>query len=119
LVGVPESVMVFDSLAGCSYIEAYGTAESDDIFEIEVDRSVLIDPVEMVWNVTYELGDTGTEEQPSSSVSVHLDSAGDLFDLEQLVSEWLWVGDAGSIAEDLSGDGRVDFADFAIFAEGW
>ena len=43
----------------------------------------------------------------------------DLGDLARLVDRWLWLGPEGTIPEDLNGDGIVNFADIAIFANNW
>jgi hypothetical protein len=41
----------------------------------------------------------------------------DFEDLAKLLGQWLWVGPAGSIPEDITGDGIVNLADLAEIAE--
>lgn len=40
-------------------------------------------------------------------------------DLAELVDNWLWTGDLGSIKEDFTGDKIVNLTDFAKLAENW
>jgi hypothetical protein len=129
LSGAPENVTVLDGIVTCSYIGAHRKVFSTDTFEIEVDRSVLIDPVEIVWNVTYETTDGGQSQHTYmsnfdfgiSGISGDITGEGnvDIEDLGMLLRQWLWEGEPGEIEEDLTGDGKVDFSDVAKLGEHW
>ncbi len=64
----------------------------------------------------------GTAVQPGSSVNITA-SLGtltiDIEDLEEFVEHWLDSGCGTCGGADLSGDGDVDFEDFALFAQNW
>jgi len=38
-------------------------------------------------------------------------------DLAELLGQWLWIGQAGDVPEDITGDGIVNFRDFAELVE--
>jgi hypothetical protein len=50
---------------------------------------------------------------------LNYDAKIDSDDLIRLAGQWLWTGDAGSIAEDIVQDGTVNFLDFAVLAGDW
>ncbi len=131
LAEVPENVSILDGIAGCSYIEAHTPAVSNDTFEIEVDRSVIINPANMVWNITYETLD-GIQQQSYSmnnfdflpsimSGDITGDRLTNIDDLAVLANQWLQPPGIPSadIAPQPNGDGFVNFLDFAILAEEW
>jgi hypothetical protein len=68
-----------------------------------------------IYTITYEaVDDCGNVAVSSATVSI----PHDFRLLARIASRWLWSG-AGSIPEDLSGDGAVNLADIAKFAENW
>jgi len=98
---------------------------SADTCTFRVDRSKAIEPEKIVWKVRCERSDT------SMPIELTINGVGsgvlegpaegkiDFEDLEKLVGRWLWVGEAGSIPEDITGDGVVNLRDFAALAERW
>lgn len=129
LAEVPNNVTVIDGAAGCSFIGAHSSAISNDTFEIEIDRSVLINPVKMVWKITYELAGIGQQQEYMNSLDFvptadTLDLTGDgvtnMDDLFIFASQWLQPG-SGQSADiaPASADGIVNFLDFAVMAEHW
>jgi probable HAF family extracellular repeat protein len=99
------------------------SATSIDTCTFQVDRSKAIDPAKIIWWCKSEIADTGQTEQYTSSSIVILepeatigDGKVDLEDLAKLVGRWLWVGEAGSIPEDITSDGIVNLRDFAVLA---
>ena len=128
LTNVPENVTIVDGNVGCAFIEPFGTAESNDTFEIEVDRSTLIEPAEMTWHISYSYDDgTGrTIYETATSTTIFeqtADITGDgkvnIDDLALLVSKWLWQGQPGEIIQDIYQDGRVDLLDLCELATNW
>ncbi|MHC4095504.1 MAG: aryl-sulfate sulfotransferase [Planctomycetota bacterium] len=68
-----------------------------------------------IYTITYEaVDDCGNVAVSSATVSI----PHDFRLLARIASRWLWSG-AGRIPEDLSGDGNVNLADIAKFAENW
>ncbi len=68
-----------------------------------------------IYTITYEaVDDCGNVAVSSATVSI----PHDFRLLARIASRWLWSG-AGRIPEDLSGDGAVNLADIAKFAENW
>ena len=107
-----------------------GWADSVDTCAFEVDRTEAIDPAEIIWTSTCEMGDTGETVEQGGSSFVFLgmgNMAGDLTgddevdfeDFARLAGQWLWVGPEGGIPEDIIKDGTVNLADFAKLAEKW
>ena len=94
---------------------------SIDTCTFQVDRSVAIDPVKIVWKVKCQRADTGMplELTINGVSSSGLEGEGKIGfeDLAELAGQWLWVGPAGSIPEDVTGDGIVNLRDFAVLAE--
>ena len=132
LMEVPDNMTIIDSNVTFDYIEAWGSATSDDTCSFEVDRSQAIVPSEVIWQVTYEIADTGQAGQQMSSTMVQLEpislagditgeGAVDLEDLKVLAEQWLQPPGTPSadIAPLPNGDGIVNFLDFAVLAENW
>jgi hypothetical protein len=99
------------------------SATSIDTCTLQVDRSKAIEPEKIVWKVKCQRADTGMPlELTINGVSPGgLEGAAegkiDFEDLAEIASQWLWVGEAGSIPEDITGDGIVNLRDFAVLAE--
>jgi hypothetical protein len=69
-----------------------------------------------VYTITYQaVDDCGNTTVRSATVSI----PHDFKVLARIASRWLWSGPAGRIPEDLNGDGFVNLADVARFAENW
>jgi len=69
-----------------------------------------------IYTITYQaVDDCGNVTVRSATVSI----PHDFKVLARIAARWLWTGPAGRIQEDLNGDGIVNFADFARFAENW
>ena len=76
-----------------------GSADSVDTCTFQVDRTEAIDPAKIIWTSTCEMVDTGeTVEQGGSS--------------------FVFLG-LGYMAGDFTGDGEVDFEDFARLGRQW
>ncbi|MDH4239996.1 MAG: GPI anchored serine-threonine rich family protein, partial [Phycisphaerae bacterium] len=68
-----------------------------------------------IYTITYEaVDDCGNVAVSSATVSI----PHDFRLLARIASRWLWTG-AGRIPEDLNGDGSVNLADIANFADNW
>ena len=95
---------------------------STDTCTFQVDRSKAIEPEKIIWKVKCQRADTGMpiELTINGVGSGALDGADEgkigFEDLAKLAKRWLWVGEAGSIPEDITGDGIVNLADFAALA---
>jgi hypothetical protein len=81
-------------------IPAGATVISTDTFKIVVDRSILINSSRLVWELTYYTVASGDQVQ------------------QAMMSMMLSDIDAG-VSGDISGDGKVNFDDFAILAQQW
>jgi beta-lactam-binding protein with PASTA domain len=81
-------------------IPAGATVTSTDTFKIVVDRSTLINSSRLVWELTYYTVASGDQVQ------------------QAMMSMLLSDIDAG-VPGDISGDGKVNFDDFAILAGQW
>ena len=94
---------------------------SIDTCTFQVDRSKAIEPDKIVWQVKCQRADTGMplELTINGVSSSGLEGEGKIGfeDLAELAGQWLWVGPAGSIPEDVTGDGIVNLRDFAVLAE--
>jgi probable HAF family extracellular repeat protein/predicted outer membrane repeat protein len=94
---------------------------SIDTCTFQVDRSKAIEPDKIVWQVKCQRADTGMllELTINGVSSSGLEGEGKIGfeDLAELAGQWLWVGEAGSIPEDVTGDGIVNLRDFAVLAE--
>ncbi len=116
---------------GDTELETLGWVTSTDTCTFQVDRSMPIDPYEVVWKVRCEKVITGQQmeltvagvESPTSASPagsfMMFDEIPDFGDLAELSSQWLWTGPEGGIEEDVVPDGRIDLADFAEFARKW
>jgi hypothetical protein len=128
MIEAPENTVIIEPNVTFGDIE-FGTHQSItsiDTCTFQVDRSVAIDPDKIGWKVKCQRSDTGMplELTINGVASVGLESATndstvDLEDLAALAGQWLWVGEAGSIPEDIIGDGIINLADFAGFAQKW
>jgi len=120
MLKVSDNIIIIDPNASFGPIEASGSATSIDTCTFRVGRSKAIDPKRIFWWSTCELADSGQIIQRTLSSIVNLepeDTTGDSeVDLAGLADKWLWIGDAGSIKEDITGDGIVNLADFAAIA---
>jgi hypothetical protein len=123
-----QVVNVIDDEIFYPLIEANSTVDSssfEDYFTIEVDRSELISPGRLTWQVDYTRTDSSQMQMMSAAVPIEVtgdisgDGEVDFEDLWKLAEMWLWTGQAGEIAEDIFADGIVNFKDFAELAEGW
>jgi len=69
-----------------------------------------------LYTITYQaVDDCGNTAVRSATVSI----PHDFKMLARIASRWLWANPSGRIPEDLNGDGIVNLADFAKFAENW
>ncbi|MGB2806714.1 MAG: hypothetical protein WBC22_03170, partial [Sedimentisphaerales bacterium] len=69
-----------------------------------------------IYTITYQsVDDCGNTTVRSATVSI----PHDFRVLARIAARWLWTNRAGRIPEDLNGDGIVNLADFARFAENW
>jgi len=72
--------------------------------------------IDRIYTITYQaVDDYGNTTIRSAAVSI----PHDFKMLARIASRWLWSGPSGRIPEDLNGDGIVNLADFARFAENW
>jgi len=101
---------------------------SIDTCTFQVDRSKAIGPEKIVWKVKCQRSDTGMPlELTINGVSsgglesiysnLSTDEKIGLDDLAKLLGQWLWVGPAGSIPEDITVDGIVNLRDLAELVE--
>ncbi len=69
-----------------------------------------------IYTITYQaVDDCGNVTIRSAIVSI----PHDFKFLARIAARWLWTHQTGNIPEDLNGDGIVNFADFATFAQNW
>ena len=69
-----------------------------------------------VYTITYQaVDDYGNTTVRSATVSI----PHNFKVLARIAAQWLWTNPTGRIPEDLNGDGIVNLADFARFAENW
>jgi hypothetical protein len=120
----PENIIIIDPNVSFGPIEASGSATSIDTCTFRVDRSKAIDPTKIFWRSTCELEDNGQIIQHTLSSIINLEPEDTAVDsskvnLAGLVGKWLWVGKAGNIPEDITGDGIVNLVDFAELAQKW
>ncbi len=132
LVGVPDNMSIVDPCVTFVYIEAWGSATSEDTCIIDVNRIEPITPAEIVWRIAYEIAGSGEGMQQMSSTVVLLEPEGlasgditgegvvDIDDLARMADDWL---ESGSLADIYPappyGDDIVNFQDFAVLAENW
>jgi hypothetical protein len=119
MMQVPENMTIIEPNVTFGDIEfkTRQSITSIDTCMFQVDRSVAIDPDKIVWKVKCQRADTGQQiELTINGVdSSGLEGEGKI-DLAELVDKWLWTGNAGSIKEDITGDGIVNLADLAALA---
>lgn len=123
IVKASENMVIIDPNVAFGDIEI-GPGESTISFDtctFQVDRSEAIKPAKIIWKSTCEVINSGQEIPDAASGMSFLkleNIAGDSkVDLAELVSKWLWVGEAGGIPEDITGDGIVNLADLAELAQ--
>ncbi len=99
-----------------------GDGHTTDDIQINEDGSIYLRSErsgpgrDRVYTITYQaVDDCGNTTIRSATVSI----PHDLKVLARIAARWLWSGPAGRIPEDLNGDGFVNLADFARFAENW
>jgi len=132
LLSVSGNMEIIDSNVTFDYIEAWGSATSEDTCIFDVNRIELINPAEIVWQVTYDVVATGETMQQMSSTVVLLEPEGlasgditgegvvDIDDLARMADDWLQSGSLADIyPAPPYGDDIVNFQDFAILAENW
>ena len=97
-----------------------------DYFVIEVDRSKLIIPGRLTWQVDYTRTGTMAMQMMSAgflmgdnAVAGDITGEGkvDFYDIQALAGQWLKP--PGVPSADINGDNFVDFKDFALLAENW
>ncbi len=107
---------------GDTEFKKWESVTSIDTCTFRVDRSQPIDPKKIVWKVKCQRIDTGQplELTINGAGSSGLEGAAegkiDFEDLARLLGQWLRVGPAGSIPEDITGDGIINLADLAALA---
>jgi hypothetical protein len=122
IVNASENMVIIEPKVTYGDVEigAGESATSIDTCTFQVDRSEAIEPAKIIWKSTCQMTNSGQEIQDTASGMGFLrleNNAGDSkVDLAGLVDKWLWTGDAGSIKEDVTGDGIVNLADFAAIA---
>jgi len=122
IVKASENMVIIEPKVTFGDVEigAGESATSIDTCTFQVDRSEAIKPAKIIWKSTCVMTNSGQEIPDTISGMVFLrleNNAGNSkVDLAGLVDKWLWTGDAGSIKEDITGDGIVNLADFAAIA---
>jgi len=127
VISVTDDSVIFD------IIQAGQTAtSSNDTFSLVVDRSLLIEPGHLTWElIYYEAG--GQQGSQTMTMSLSADDLGftdvlgdvtgegivDIDDLIQLSNDWLQNNSIADIAPTPDGDGVVNLQDFAILAQHW
>jgi hypothetical protein len=123
---------VTDNLVSFDIIGTGQIATSTDTFKIVVDRSQLIEPGHLTWELIY-YAIAGQQGGQMMSVSLSLNDfegkiAGDISgdgkvnfeDLKILAEQWLQSpGTPSADIAPISTDGIVNFLDFAVLAENW
>ena len=129
LLAAPANVQIIDGVVIVGDVPAQMTVESTDTFTIQVDRSTLVSPLPISWQVTYLGGitqfttllDLGPPRLPAD---VNCDGRVDFDDINPFVlaltgadgyydeyPECAWLN------ADCNGDGLVDFDDINPFVE--
>jgi hypothetical protein len=119
MIQVPENMTIIEPNVTFGDIE-FGTRQSItsiDTCTFQVDRSQAIEPDKIVWKVKCQMADTGMPIELTCAGALADDGKIGFEDLAALAGQWLWVGPAGSIPEDVTGDGIVNLRDFAVLAE--
>jgi predicted outer membrane repeat protein len=98
-----------------------GSGNTKDDIQIGQDGSIYLrsersgTSSERIYTITYQaVDDSGNTAVRTATVSI----PHDFKVLARIAAQWLWAG-RGRIPEDLNGDGIVNLADFARFAENW
>ncbi|MCX5638982.1 MAG: hypothetical protein NTX52_15005, partial [Planctomycetota bacterium] len=130
LAKVPANMTIVDPQVSfaSTELEPGQSLTSIDTCTFRVDRSQPIDSAEIAWWVRCDIIDTGQTIQHTASSILYLEPENitgeltgegkiDFGDLAELAGQWLWVGPAGSVPEDITGDGIVNLRDFAVLAE--
>jgi hypothetical protein len=132
LARVPANMTIVDPQVSfaSTELEPGQSLTSIDTCTFRVDRSQPIDSAEIAWWVRCDIIDTGQTVQHTASSILYLEPENrtgeltgegkiDFGDLAELAGQWLWVGQGGSIPEDITGDGIINLRDFAALAERW
>jgi hypothetical protein len=116
----PDVMLVSIAMSEADDIPGGGNT-SDDI-QIGEDDSIYLRSErsgtgsDRIYTITYQaVDDYGNTTARSSIVSI----PHDFKVLTRISDRWLWTNPSGRIPEDLNGDGIVNLADFARFAENW
>jgi hypothetical protein len=97
-----------------------------DYFTIAVDRSELITPGRLTWQVDYAKTGSGGMQMMSGEIPIEIngiigditgDGKVDYQDLAKLAGQWLLP--PGELSVDIVSDGVVDFKDFVELANHW
>jgi predicted outer membrane repeat protein len=118
MMQAPENMTIIEPNVTFGDIE-FGTRlsiTSIDTCTFQVDRSKAIEPDKIVWKVKCQMADTGMPIELTCAGALADDGKIGFEDLAALAGKWLWVGEAGSIPEDITGDGIVNLRDFAELA---
>jgi parallel beta-helix repeat protein len=127
LLAVPTNVQIIDGVVSVGDVPASTTVESTDTFTIQVDRSTLVSPLPISWQVTYLGGITQFTTlldlgPPRSPGDVNCDGRVDFDDINPFVLAL--TGADGYYSEypecdwlngDCNEDGSVDFDDINAF----
>ncbi len=134
IVRTPENMYLIDPTVTFGDIEIRPgqSVTSSDTCTFQVDRSQSTDPVEIIWNSTFEIvgGSPGAQNTVSGACILQLENVpGDITgngkvdfdDLKILTDQWLQPPGTPSadIAPPPDGDNIVNFLDFALLADNW
>jgi hypothetical protein len=106
---VPSNTIILDDTVSFTLMEPKQDALSDDTFTIITDRAIDGQENDILWQVC----DCTKPKKADFNCDWKVDEA----DLVVLIDTWLASGD--DILSGLYPDNKVDFRDFAIFADNW
>ncbi|MDH4242034.1 MAG: LamG domain-containing protein, partial [Phycisphaerae bacterium] len=116
----PDVMLV--SIAMSETDEIPGGGNTSDDIQIGEDGSIYLRSErsgtsgDRIYTITYQaVDDYGNTTVCSATVSI----PHDFKVLARIAARWLWTNPSGRIPEDLNGDGIVNLADFARFADNW
>jgi outer membrane protein assembly factor BamB len=93
---------------------------SDFVVAHYTDQSCGSNPA-VTYNSLYTIGDDGLYKfhQPALLADIDKNDMVDMCDLAELAADWLYDGKIGVKRADLNLDGKIDFTDFSLLADGW